>query len=242
MGHGFEDLGGRAAKHIVHALFDLGELAVRLGSPNMYDRLGDVLFQDSFEYGLVRWLTAPEGDNSYVKISGIYAKTGSWSAALQCGTLAGDYAQINCSLPFPYNCKYGFEFSFALWQRINVIWINVAVGDGAYSSNYRISYYPITDYVYYRNNAGVNVEVDNGFNMYHTYQNWQTIKMVVDLTKNTYDRLRVNDNVYDLSGIGTYRYAAVSEKMISVSIRIEPQAGFQEPAYIDDVIVTFNEP
>ena len=55
MAHGARDFGIYAPKETIVTIEDLGELAVRLGSPVNYDRKGDVVWVDGFEDGIDKW-------------------------------------------------------------------------------------------------------------------------------------------------------------------------------------------
>ena len=55
MAHGAPDWFGTTPQGMVHRVADLAELAARLGSPDVFDRRGNVLFMDSFENGQNNW-------------------------------------------------------------------------------------------------------------------------------------------------------------------------------------------
>ena len=57
MTHGVQDFGASSGQNSTYGLTDLGELAVRLGSPVSFDRRGDVVMMETFEDGLDAWVT-----------------------------------------------------------------------------------------------------------------------------------------------------------------------------------------
>ena len=55
MPRGQADFGQYAVKEVSASISDMGEVAARLGSIDIYDKRGDVVFFDNFEGAFLRW-------------------------------------------------------------------------------------------------------------------------------------------------------------------------------------------
>ena len=54
-GRDYPDFGITDTVQAKSIITDMGELAARLGAPNVFDRLGSIVWYDDFQYGLSRW-------------------------------------------------------------------------------------------------------------------------------------------------------------------------------------------
>ena len=91
MAHGTPDWGVTAGAVTTYQVTDLGELAVRLGSPISHDRRGDVIWWDDFECTLNKWQTVANGAGSSVALSDARARNGRYSALLISGSAVVDF-------------------------------------------------------------------------------------------------------------------------------------------------------
>ena len=69
------------------------ELAARLGSPDTFDRRGDVLWMDDFESGL-KWRTSLLGTGSLIDLTATMAASGGKCCRLVTGSANNDYAYL----------------------------------------------------------------------------------------------------------------------------------------------------
>ena len=86
MARGGPDYGASSARYTIFPVTDLGELAVRLGSPVAYDRQGNVIYTESFENGLAGWDTDTSGAGASVDVSFGRGVHGAWAGRLVAGS------------------------------------------------------------------------------------------------------------------------------------------------------------
>jgi hypothetical protein len=114
MVHGHPDWGEGAIVSTIYRVMDLGELAVRLGSIDTFDRRGNVIFLENFEAGYLKWATSINGTGSSVSLVAGIARSGEHSCLLVGGPGVGRFADVTRSVAIPVIGKLGGEISFAI--------------------------------------------------------------------------------------------------------------------------------
>lgn len=242
MPHGAPDNYYVLKKSITYGLYDLGELAVRLGSPNLFDRLGDVMFMDSFENGLVKWLPEWSGTNGSIAIDTTTAKTGGFSCKLTTGKTTGYYARITAYMPYPYPSSFGFEFSLAIESNIWYVTCTIDfIKDGIF---YRGKLYIdiLNETLYYYNKDNVPTELKNAYIVYADSRNYNTLKLVIDTINLEYVRALTSNQLYNMKGLKLHSNTSPDKDHLEIELLARSISGFNGICYIDNVIITQNEP
>lgn len=242
MAHGHPDHGPSASVSTVYSLQDLGELAVRLGSPVSFDRRGNVVWFDDFESGIQKWYQYHLGTGSGVEISAEAARNGAFSAKLTTGNLVTQYAQIAHYGPYPVVSKIGLEASFAYDDDLQYLEFAISNNDGSYSHFAALRYYPASDKLQYWGSDDDWHDLATGLDLIDEIYAFHTIKLVIDPSTQKYVRAILNDVEYDMSALS---YGYLPEVLTPYAMqRITACTGVNDniSAYIDDVIVTQNEP
>ena len=242
MGHGYPDYGIASPLATVFILQDLAELAARLGSILTFDRRGNVTFLEDFEGSLERWITHFEGTGGKVESTAAAARSGAFAAALTTGNLIGKYAYISHWMPMPILSRMGAEFSFCWWWYASIVQLdfNYATPDGGYRAQVRynwqeqkIEYCP-GDFDWQTLATGIKLERGN--------QLFHTIKVVADFPRKKYTRLILDSTSLDLSYLDLATYPPVSYPRLVLEIRTVAAENQNVLTYIDDAIITQNEP
>jgi len=240
MAKGQPDFGAYAPTETIVGLSDMGELAARLGSIVTFDRRGNVVFLEDFEIGTVRWSTeGPVG--ALMGWSSNYARSGSFSYRIQTGATSGTNTYIVRKSGRPRLSTIGVEFSHtggSNWWRLR---LRVVLFDG---TNY------IDAHVYYDNTDGKLYLYDSSgvYTVIGTYQKpayngeFFTMKLVADFEAAKYKRLIANNQEIDLSAIAMYQHASTEAPALWTYIGLSPKLASAADVYIDDVIITQNEP
>lgn len=220
------------------------EVAARLNSISTFDRRGDVMWQDSGEDGLQRWVVSTSG-LAYIVCSTGLARTGSTS--LKMYNPAAENCQLIKSVPFASQSPFGFEASFARdlpGGTTNIkIKFELDVYDGTNYLVGQLIYNEATTSLYYLDAAGADVLLSNAVDIAAAAFNFSTIKLVIDTVKKQYVRCVLNGYVYNLRNIPLFEAAAASSPFLESIISLETADGASESiSYIDDVIITNNEP
>lgn len=236
------DWGALSAQSTVHEVTDLGELAVRLGSIVSFDRRGDVVWLDDFESSLNKWFTSSSGAGGGVSASLTYARNGQTSALLTAGSDAAAIATMEHSLPFPHLSRFGFEASESHPLDTDIIDYFIDLFDGSTKTEFVIRQRIVINDVQYQDENGVFVTFTTTPTILASFTFFNASKIVVDFTSKEYVRLILNNVEYDLSGIAAKESASVSRAQLIVRIRNIGREGNNDKVYVDDVIVTQNEP
>ena len=231
----------------------LGEHAARLGSPDTFDRKGNVFWMDDFENGIHRWAHSGVGGGSNVWDAAA-ARTGSFSCKLTTGTTEDNYRSMDTILKYSeLVSRYGLEFSIACsGQTIKSITVSLPLNDGGYSHQAALKWvslsplptlYGMEGKWQYHGEDGVYHDVGLDQYIWQSLVNFCTTKFVVDYSKGEYVRLITDVYTVDLSGLKYYKVNYLSSKSISPDITIATWGdGSASIANIDDVIFTGNEP
>jgi len=118
--HGAPDWSKYRRDAATFSVEDLAEHAARLGSIDVFDRRGDVLFLENFEHGLGAWATGALGAGDSVAISPAWSRSGGYCALLTNGTSGADETTLTTAVHYPQLSLFGFEsavaFDAGLWR------------------------------------------------------------------------------------------------------------------------------
>jgi hypothetical protein len=242
MAHGQPDYSATGQKQTTYALSDMAELAARLGSPHTYDRRGDVIWIDDFESGLLKWQSVGSGVGNAAAISSLHARNGGFSCKLTTGSTISCTARINKYIPAPVLSRVGAEFHFtrpgANWVEM-YLRLNPAIAGKTWDA--RIKFVDATGILQCWSGGIYNNVTPNVGARANDYE-FQPLKYVIDLNTDRYVRLIFADVEYDLSAWAVPTGLGGSPFDMPVEIRSEGDPTFNVVQWIDDVIITQNEP
>lgn len=221
----------------------LAELAVRLGSQNIYDRQGKVIFYDDFSNGINAW--TPHTGNSI-----------QWSAAR---SLSGGYS---CLLPITAAVLSStmIRYDTFIWEEegvgLEVAWtwdnqalrfepaIAYAVGGVRYIAAVRFTGGgAITPQIIVYAFGGQSVTLTGVYD-FSAFAGtpFYRAKLVVDLHTKRYVSLRCNDLTWDLSAYALTRQAETTTYPFSWTMMQVGSAATAGNCYLGCVIQTIGEP
>lgn len=240
--HGTPDWGLTGPKETVHGLDDMGELAVRGGSPHLWDRRGDVVFSSDFRDGMSPFIPTAGGVGGAIVLSTGHTRQGAYSLKLTARSDDPFYAHVDLQLPIPRTRRLGLEFSFSLDEETAAWSGALALFDGAdyhraavrYDHvNRRLEHYSLLD--------GYIPFADPVWGPEHAYPS-NTIKLVANFDAGFYARVLMNDAVWTLPTVAIDSMGLVGAANLRVRIYHYAVAGENPVGYLDNVIVTQNEP
>ncbi len=242
MPRGQPDFGLYAVKETVASLSDLGELAARLGSIVTYDRKGDVVWFDDFQGDLAAWLKYKGGAGADAYITADNAKRGAFCCKMISGGDGGGYMAITHYGGGLVFSKLGVEVSFTLNAFITQLRVPFLYYDGTNFYDAEIRYFPIDREIKYRGS-------DNLFHSFATLTKlstsgyvFHTLKYVIDLPNGKYNRVLLDNVVYDLSDIAIKIRTSTEFPYLSLNIGAFTEEDVNKTSYVTDVIITQNEP
>ena len=220
----------------------LFELAARLGAISTFDRHGWVIWTDDFEGGAFKWIAGVSGTGAGVALDGDFARHGSWSAKLTAGSDSASLAAIVRVMPFPLLGRMGFEHSWAADSDLSTLQLAADVHDGVDRHRARVRYDYPNEKLQYLDASNAWVDIAASVDLIRSDYPFWTWKLVVDFGQEEYVRLIVNDAYYDLAGLAYYKAASALIGQVELGITNVATSGNNGVVYVDDVIVTRNEP
>uniref|UniRef100_A0A6H1ZV63 Uncharacterized protein n=1 Tax=viral metagenome TaxID=1070528 RepID=A0A6H1ZV63_9ZZZZ len=242
MAHGTPDWWGSEPTETIFQSQDVGELAVRLGSIVSFDRRGNVLYLSSFEEGLTRWQATTAGTGAAAVISSATARSGAYSVKLQGGSDGGKYAEIATLLAYPKLSKFGLEVSFTLEANLTYVEADFLIFDGTNQYEADIRYDQDNSKLQYKNSLNVWTDLITGLTLMTSPGCFHTLKLVIDGDLLEYFYVLIDDQEASLAGQGMLPTASPGSPGLGVYIWAYSAAGQNGKSYVDDVIITQNEP
>lgn len=214
------------------------ELAARLGSISTFDRRGEVIFFDDFERGKNKWTETATG-SSIFSLSNTCCFSGNLSGKLVTGASNNDQMQLNRVLNYINLNKMGFEIKFTTRGLTGtyIFSIQFVKYNGTNSLSSTLTYTHSTGVLSITDSSGAvslgTISLNEGFNIF---------KLVADFRNDKYTRAILNENEYDISSYGLVSAVAASAKYFNCLITLKAAEAATKTGYIDDAIVTKNEP
>lgn len=241
MARGHPDYGASGAISTIASVQDLGELAARLGSIVTFDRRGNVILADSFEDTLSAWSNVTTGTGASVAQSNDSARSGQYSAKLVTGNLNGDYAYISGVRSIAVLGKLGLEVSFNGPSSTERWTIGLQLFTGAKQVIAQATIEGASTAFTIVTTGGVTHELTLPYALYVGTKSFHTLKLVADFSAQTWTRLLLDSNSYDLSALGLYVLDSSTLPALNAQIQLTALSDASKTRYVDDVIITQNE-
>lgn len=242
MPHGTPDWGLVGPKTTVHGLDDLGDLAVRLGSPHLWDRRGDTVFSSDFRDGMCPFAGTPGGLGAGICLSTGHSRQGAYCLKLTAGRTDPFYAYVTLQLAIPPTRVLGVEFSFSLHEDTDAWSGALALFDGARYHRAAVRYDHVNRLLqHYSLIAGYTTFATGVWGPEHVYPS-NTIKLVANFDTGFYVRVLMNDGTWNLPAVPIDSMPLPGAANLRVRIYHYATAGNNPIGYLDNVIVTQNEP
>lgn len=243
---GHPDYGQRQAQEIISPVSDLGELAARLGSIVTYERSGNVLFLDDFDDGLAAWFPQWAGTGAGVATESTYVYQGAQSVKLTTGTDSWQRAGLLKRFQPVSLGKVGVEVKISIPDPIEAILFGIQQNDGTERWRYHLWIEPDDNQFSIRDDDNYppgKTKVDDHLLPSGDGYLFHTLKLVVDLKNKAYVRFLLDQSEYNLSDYTVLNTSPdVSDPRIEVLVEVRGRAANNDVGYVDDFILTFNEP
>lgn len=223
-------------------LSDHSELAVRLGSPYVYERLGRVLAIDKEGIRLRHWTQSKSDASASIDEDLAVAFMGDRSIKLIPGSGGNKYAAIHREIPYVSTRQVGVSLLFAPMEAGVELRVNIEyVRDGTvYNFNFRIL---ATGEMQTWNGAAWVTQLDTGRLLWHAIvPYWNAVHLSVDLSNLTFKSMQLNDNKVIFSDAPSTSGASSVPNSFEIYISNKDDTGDQDPMYLDAVVVTIDEP
>jgi len=226
----------------------LAETAARLGSISLFDRRGDILWQDDFSTGLTLWNATCSAGGATPCISSDYpfnTSNGGVSAKLSLLQGNGKIASITRFEVYPTLSQMGMEIAFMVLAGMNKIIFDLKCGvlDGANGVIAQLRYDGSLGKIQYLNSANGYTDLAASVALSTGNQNYHRMKVVFDMKSRNYVRAYIDNYLFNLANISAYQYASVTSPGSSASFYLtNTDAGNPYVVYAANAIQTTNEP
>lgn len=242
MPHGQRDWSNIGATEVVHGTADMAELAARLGSPDVFNREGNVLYMETFEQGSATWGKTLGGTNAAIVTSPTEYRTGGYSLQLNSGTGSLHYALAAQVFPYPELSKFGVELSCSFDTNVTLLDPEFWVYDGDTLYVYGLRYDPVNKLVQKRTGTTTWKTIIEDVALNPSTGHWNLFKFVCDLSTGYFSRLIINEIEYDISDEQSYSAPVKDYARLNFRFTVRGSSGTAGIAYLDDVIITRAEP
>jgi len=217
------------------------ELAARLGSVVRYERSGQVSFVDSFETGLQHWDSSAGGTDAAVVLDPCYQQSGGYSVKLTSGKTDPWNALIwhkEGGLPVG---KMGYQVSFSLGSVMDTFACEMYFRDGTNRHEVHVRWSDtLMKLQVYESDTGWTT-IDGPKLAFRGARSFNTMKIVADLDTGKYVRVRLNAYQIDLSDWDVKATVDAATPGVEFYITQTGNAGHNDSAWVDDVVMTFAE-
>ncbi len=242
MAHGTPDWGSTQGTQTTHPVLDVGEAAVRLGSPDRFERLGNVLMIDGFEDGPARWSATVNGAGGVVAADATHARTGAWSLRLTAGSGAPDLVSAVHHEPYPVLGRLGLEWSLLIPGTGSKLNVAFETADGAQVVSSQLVIDWVANVIGYTDNGGVTRQLGTLVPPAADATLFHTFKLVLDASAKAYVRALVDNTSISLAGVPARISPLAGGAFLNVGFTFFGRAGALDTVYVDDVIISQNEP
>ena len=226
----------------IHSVMDLAEQAARVGSIVTFHRGGEVYWLDDFEASVLKWDVLTSGTGAAVALSTVQSRNGVQSVLLTAGSDGGQTVQIFRSVGTPSGNLVGIEFSLITDSLPASVRLDVDFYDGTNIRSFRLFLDYTNDRVQINRDVGGLVTVLDPLDWFGGNFVVHTVKLVVNRSTGAYVRFFLDNRSVDLSNFTGAGDTNTRGPSVETRIYNNGDSGVNDTVYIDDFILTHNEP
>lgn len=241
MPHGLPDDADVVVSAPVIALQDMGELAVRVGSPVIYDRFGNVVMMEDWSCGEGRWYHLANTAYNYVYLSSSHFRSAGVSALIVSGVGGEDHMDLIHRGPPLVPGKVGMSFLFHWNNNVADLRWQLQVERDNVETLFSVRVNRETEAIEYLDVNGNFVELEPSVGIGYTYGLFRFGKLVVDTEAMAYIRFSLDDVAYSLAVAGWITGTPLGVNRVDAWVEMHQKSGVTAHIYVDNIILTQNE-
>ena len=221
---------------------DSGELAARLKSIDTFDRRGNIVFIDDFEGSAIHWNILLGNAAPTCALNTTTARSGSQCVKITTGADALGFVTMRRDFPGLFSNRIGVEISIYNTAAKGKIYFTLFgfTGYNYYTSSIKLNVEEAK--LYYEDETSAYVELASNIFIPTTYHTFIPLKFVIDAVTGNYIRCIYNNIEYDMIGLTPASGADTTSAQTHVVMYFENVDAVARVYYIDDFILTQNEP
>jgi len=224
------------------ANIDDAELAVRLGSPVTMDRRGSVVWYDPFETVFNKWAVNYSVGTGWTGLSHNTANHGDSSLLVRTPDDSNAITMLSKYMNSIKGERIGLEISWSSEDDYPRIGLGYYQYDGRNYTQGILWFYTQTDKMYIQDDTPTLVEIASNVGWAEELHAWYTMKFVVDITKGKYVRAIFNNDEYDISATNLTKTASANPDTLLLQLIVWHTDNWAHDVYLDDFILTTDEP
>jgi hypothetical protein len=242
MPHGAPDWYKYRRDSATHPIDDLAELAARLNSPVVFDRRGDVVILDTFKNGRRPWQAPAPGTGANAVLSPDHFLTDGYSLAITCPSDHAFDIHVYRYTPYVPHGTIGLEIAFTLDLYTVSIKMDLTLNDGVNQILTYLLYTYATKRLQYYPASGAAVDLEPIVDVARNPRIFNHLKLVVDPHTPAYCRAILNHQSFDMTDIPARSVPDTTTPNLLVNIEWIGTTGQTPTVYLDNVIITQDEP
>jgi hypothetical protein len=241
MPFGAPDFSNIRKEALVHRLDDLAEASVRTFIPVVYDRLGDVVFFDSFESGILwgRQTLATPNCRFYI---GYGCGLGSLRALVykKPAGLNG-YSEIRFGAPYYATKTVGYSICVKPGRYFTYLFFRIGVANSQTGHTCDLRIYSADGKIEIMDHLGFQVVGYIPPASLSPYD-WFWLKFVVNIEKSRWERIMIHTFSFDVRRFRLFQWPANGTTVFLVTIGEQANTMGEDVTLFDNLILTINEP
>jgi len=240
MVHGFPDWGEYAPQTQISKSLDVAELAVRLGSPCIYDRRGTVMFLDDFSSGLNKWKIIVQ-NNQQIYPTAKVAYLGGYSLAFYDDSSYIEEPRIYLILPIIQQSHLGIEVIFCFQDSTANERIGFQIFQNGIGYSFSFGYDRYNQIVQLKDISGNWQIIDENVKFEVGKNEWFVSKLVIDPVSKKFVWGRINSRIYNLNDYSAYQFSTSAMDALEPVVLLGSANNEIARGYVGYVIITQNE-
>lgn len=242
MAHGAPDASNVVKQRRVYSLSDDAELAVRMGGPHSIDRLGDVLWQETFAHALGGWEPYVSDPACWIVRSPVTYLTDGFAMHMHAEGAGVEQAWMEHSWMWEYTGLLGAEWWLAGGYYSQYVYLQWYSGNADGIAQYNLRLDNSNEELQYQNAAGAWVTIRTDLDGFRNTHRFVPIKVVIDPVAEEWVEVAYNGQWIDMGGFAAYWPMAILPWGQQQQVYVTNLAGYGTNLHVDNVIFTQNEP
>jgi len=241
MPHGAPDDSDVVKVGDAYRLDDMAELAARLGSPVTFNRMGDVVWMDTFAGGVNGWKESITGTDIAIEIRNTHFLTDGLACAIETNEAYPANGTIFRSFPYYADTRIGFSATYSCYKHGSTVVFEIYVYDGVSALWGVVFIDHRSGDVTYLDDTGAYAPLCSLGQLGESGEIWYPTKLVIDAGTHEYVGLYHGSTYQSMAGLALYAYASVQAAHVVAGLSLHAASATEHILYVDSAVYTVNE-
>lgn len=242
MSRGSADFSNVKSNGIVFSQADSWEYINRPQGLLSKDLRGQCILFNDFEDGTPNAVITRVGLSTYEGITTNNVFPGNFSFNMQPGLNINDLCSMTFGLPYLSNVKTGYEAIIFCNDTITELYFGLFSQYGNTTYQAVLQFDTVNDKVLIIQPGSIYLDITSLIPSPFPLGYYNSVKMVIDFSNNKYHRIIINGVLYDVSQYSINSFNFASDTKTYYNFTVKGKTVNQSSAFIDNIIITTNEP